>query len=324
MRKNINNINSKILKLTTATAVSVLAFGLTACGNSADVSGSGSASASGMESTSNSVADTAATTSSADQSVRTITVAHTQAYAPYDYIDENGNHEGYEVAVLKAVDELLPQYEFVFEGATDDDLLIGVESGKYQIGTKGVWWTAARSESYVFPEHYLGASITGLAFRTENADQIKDMQSFADFSGSLVPLAPQNAQYTIVENYNKNNPDHQIDLVAADQFSNADAYQWVLEGRYDAKFEIKTSFENNVESEDGEYHQYADQLSYVAYEAIPTWPLFNINEQQLADDYDEAWEQLNENGTLDALQQQYFGYSLFDYIPEGYQKGDEL
>ena len=68
----------------------------------------------------------------------------------------------------------------------------------------------------------------------------------------------------------------------------------------------------------------ADKLTYVAYEAIPTWPLFNGKEQQLADDYDKAWEQLEKDGTLEALQQQYFGYSLFENIPEGYQKGDEL
>jgi L-cystine transport system substrate-binding protein len=293
-----------------------LALGLAACGSS---SASGDASA-GTSAATEQTSDNASDSSD----VRTITVAHTQSYVPYDFVDEDGNHDGYEVAVLKAVDELLPQYEFVYEGTTDDDLLIGVESGKYQIGTKGVWWTEARSETYVFPEHYIGASITGLVFRTENADEITDMASFADFSGSLVPLAPQNAQYTIIENFNKNNPDHQIDLIAADQFSNSDAYQWVIEGRYDATFEIKTNYENNIEKDTGEFHQYADQLSYVAYEAIPTWPLFNINEQQLADDYDAAWEQLEEDGTLAELQEEYFGYSLFDLIPEGYEKGDEL
>ena len=261
---------------------------------------------------------------SSENGVREVVAAYTQAYAPYDYINESGEADGYEVAVLKAIDELLPQYEFTFVGTTDDDLLIGVESGKYQMGTKGIWWTAARSESYLFPEHYIGSSITGLTFKADYADQIKDMESFAEFSGRLVPLAPQNAQYNIVENYNKTHSDKQIELIAAEQFGNTEAYQWVLEGRYDAKFDIKTSYETNVVSEDGEYHDYADQLSYVPYKAIPTWPLFNIKEQELADAYDEAWEVLNENGTLEELQQEYFGYSLFEYIPEGYQKGDEL
>lgn len=161
-------------------------------------------------------------------------------------------------------------------------------------------------------------------FRTENADQIKDMQSFADFSGLLVPLAPQNAQYTIIENYNKKNPDHQVILEAADNFTVSEQYQWVIEGRYDAAFVIQTSYDTIVAAEDGEYHDYADQLSYVPYEAIPTYPLFAPGEDELAAAYDEAWEKLYENGTLDELQEKYFGYNVFDLIPEGYQIGDEL
>lgn len=109
--------------------------------------------------------------------------------------------DGYEVAVMKAVDELLPQYEFEFVGTTDDDLLIGVESGKYDVGTKGVWWTAERSEKYVFPEHYIGTSIIGIAIRAEDADEITDLESFAKYSGSLVPIGAQNAQYDFGINF---------------------------------------------------------------------------------------------------------------------------
>ena len=300
-------------------AVSVLAsLVLTGCGK-----------ASAEKKTSDSATSTETSTEASAQTstdgVRKIVVSHSAAYWPYDLLTEDGGSDGFEVAVLKAVDELLPQYEFVFEATGDDsDLLIGVQTGKYQIGVKGAWWTEERSSKYLFPEHYIGASVTGIAFRTENADQIKDMQSFADFSGLLVPLAPQNAQYTIIENYNKNNPDHQIILEPSDNFSVAEQYQWVLEGRYDAAFVIKTSFETTVEAEDGEYHQYADKLTYVPYEGIPTYPLFTLGEEDLVKAYDEAWEKLLENGTLDALQDKYFGYSVFDLIPEGYEIGYEF
>lgn len=73
--------------------------------------------------------------------VTKIKVAHTQTYVPYDFVNDAGESDGYEVQVLKAVDELLPQYEFEFVPTTDDDLLIGVESGKYNIGVKGAWFT---------------------------------------------------------------------------------------------------------------------------------------------------------------------------------------
>lgn len=299
-------------RVATVGAIAAIGIGTAACGGT-DTAGGVTKQAQAKEQTED-----------AADGVTKITVAHTQAYKPYDFIDENGNSDGYEVAVLKAIDELLPQYEFTYVGTTDDDLLIGIDSGKYDVGTKGVWWTEERSKKFVFPKHYIGSSIIGIVIRSENADQITDLPSFAEFSGNLVPIGAQNAQYTIVDNYNKNHPDKPINLIAGDQFGAADGYQWVLEGRYDAFIDIKTSFAANVESEQGEYHDYAGKLHYIDYEGIPTWPLFGKDRQALADAYDEAWEKLEADGTLEKLQQEYFGYSLFDYVPEGYQIGDEL
>ena len=248
--------------------------------------------------------------------VTKVYVAHTQTYIPYDYVNENGESDGFEVQVLKEVDELLPQYEFIFVPTSDDDLLIGVESGKYNIGVKGAWFTQERAKKYLFPEHHIAASSIGIAFRKENADVIKDLESFATYSGKLVPIAPQNAQYNVVEEYNKEHPDNPIDLLASDSFDVADAYTWVLEGRYDAYFTIKTSFETTVLAKDGAYHDYAEKLSYVVHQAIPTWPLFHLDDQELADAYDEAITTLTDNGRILELQMEYFGEDLFQYIKQ--------
>lgn len=59
-----------------------------------------------------------------------------EASKPISYIDDNGNPTGYDVEVMKLVDELLPDYQFEYVGTTSDDLLIGVEQGKYQVGVK--------------------------------------------------------------------------------------------------------------------------------------------------------------------------------------------
>jgi L-cystine transport system substrate-binding protein len=233
---------------------------------------------------------------------------------PYDFVNDKGESDGFEVQVLKAVDELLPEYRFEFVPTTDDDLLIGVESGKYTLGIKGAWFTQERAQKYLFPKNNLAASIIGLAIRAENGDQIKDMESFAAFSGKLVPIAPQSAQYAVVTEYNAAHPDKQITLVPSETFTNTDAYAWVLEGRYDAFFDIKLSFQNNVEKEDGPYHDLSGKLAYVPYKAIPTWPLFNKNEQELADAYDNAIRQLTDSGKIQELSQQYFGEDIFQYI----------
>ena len=83
----------------------------------------------------------------------TLKVAHTQNYVPYDFVDEKGESDGYEVAVLKAIDEKLPDYKFEYTGTSDDDLLIGLESGKYDIGTKGAWYTEERAKKFIIQKN---------------------------------------------------------------------------------------------------------------------------------------------------------------------------
>jgi L-cystine transport system substrate-binding protein len=245
---------------------------------------------------------------------KVITVAHTNYYVPYDFVNDKGESDGFEVAVFKEVAKKLPQYEFKFVPTSDDDLLIGVESGKYTVGIKGVWKTPAREKKYIFPKNYIGASVIGLTIRKDTADKIKSMEDFAAFSGKLAPIAPQNAQYAVVEEYNKAHPDKPVKLIPSEAFNIADAYTWVLEGRYDGYFDVELSYKNNVASEKGKYHQFNDKLAYVRYKGIPTWPLFNKKEKQFAADYDKAIEALRAEGRIAELEQKYFGESLSKYV----------
>ena len=249
-----------------------------------------------------------------DGGKKVITVAHTNYYVPYDFVNEKGESDGFEVAVMKEVAKKLPQYDFKFVPTSDDDLLIGVESGKYTVGTKGIWITEPRKKKYIFPKNNIGASVIGLIVRKENMDKIKDLASFADFSGKLVPIASQDARYSVIDNFNKENPDHQIKLVPSEAFQVADAYSWVLEGRYDAYLEVELSYKNNIQKEDAPYHKFNDQLTYIRYKGIPTYPIINKNEQQFADDYDKAIEELRQEGKIAELEKQYFGESLSDYL----------
>lgn len=249
-----------------------------------------------------------------DGKIQKIRVAHTNYYVPYDFVNDKGESDGFEVAVLKEIDKLLPQYEFEYFPTSDDDLLIGVLQGKYDVGTKGVWITEERKKKYVFPQNPIAASIIGIVIRKDTADKITDMKSFAKYSGKLVPIGPSNAQYNIIDEYNRQNPNAQVKLVAGDQFEAADGYVWVVEGRYDARVDIKLSFQNNIEKEGAPYAKYKDKLSYVPYKAIPTWPLFNRKNQALANAYDEAIKTLKENGTLEKLSQKYFGEDIFSFV----------
>lgn len=257
------------------------------------------------------------TKSKKNSKVRVIQAAHTPTNVPYGFLNEKGESDGFEVSVLKAVDELLPQYEFKFNAVSDDELLIGIETGKYQVGTKGAWLTEERQKKFAIPSEPIAASVIGLAFRKENADQIKDIDSFAAYSGKLIPISPLSAQYSVIDEYNKKNAGKpQITLVPSDVFDIADSYLWVLEGRYDGYLVLKLSFEKNVTKETGPYHQFADKLSWVPYKGIPTYPLFNKKETVLVKDYESAIKTLKENGTIAKLSVKYFGENVFDFVTE--------
>ena len=258
----------------------------------------------------------ASSSTSGSDKVTTLKVAHTQNYVPYDFLDEKGKSDGYEVAVLKAVDEKLPDYQFEYTGTSDEDLLIGLESGKYDIGTKGAWYTEERVKKFIIPESPIGASIIGFTIRKADANKFKNIDDFAKEKGKLVPISPQNAQWTVIEEYNKKHSASPIELTAAESFQIADAYAWVLEGRYDAFFDIKLSFEKAVTDKAGSYHQYADQLSWFPYKGIPTYPLIHKDKknEEFAKAYEKAIKELEKDGTLSKLSEKYFGEDVFSYV----------
>lgn len=244
--------------------------------------------------------------------VRTVKVAYDQASKPISYIDDKGNPTGYDVEVMKLVDELLPEYKFEYVGTTSDDLLIGVEQGKYQVGVKNAFFTQERTEKFIFPKEFLGLSSAGLVLRKED-EGIKTLADFASKGYSLAPIAANNAQYTIIDEYNKANPNNKVKLQAGDAFT-VDVVQWVNEGRVDGGVMIEGPFKQQVLADDGAYHNLKDEVVYNEFAVIKTWPLFNKKEQEFADAYDKAIAQIKEQKKTSELSKEFYGRDLFEVL----------
>ena len=247
-----------------------------------------------------------------DDAVRKVKIAYDQASKPMSWIDENGKPTGYDVEVMKLVDELLPDYEFEFVGTTSDDLLIGVEQGKFQAGVKNAFWTEERTKKFLYPEEFLGLSSAGLVLRKED-ENIKSLEDFASAGYSLAPIAANNAQYTVIEEYNNAHPDNPVKLQAGDSFT-VDVVQWVNEGRVDGGVMIEGPFEKQVTAKDGPYHHLKEEVVYNEFDVIKTWPLFNREEKELAAAYDGAVKKLKEEKKLEELSEEFYGRNLFDVL----------
>ena len=250
---------------------------------------------------------------SKDGDVRVIKVAFDQASKPISYIDENGEAAGYDIEVMRLVDEKLEDYEFEYVGTSNDDLLIGVEQGKYNVGVKNAFFTEERVGKYIFPKEFAGLSSIGLVLKKENEDKIKTLEDFATAGFTLAPIAANNAQDTVIAEYNEANPNNQVKLEAGEEF-NVDVVQWVNEGRVDGGVIIEGQFKGQVLDENAPYHNLKDEVVYNEFNVIKTWPLFNKKEQEFADAYDEAMKEIHETDALRELSKEFYGKDLFEVL----------
>lgn len=299
-----------ITRILATTATLSILVAATGCGSSTSTSAA-STSANAQAASS----DSESTEASTDGEVRTIKYAFTNTLKPVSYINENGEPDGYDVQVIKAIDELLPQYEIELVGTNSEDAWMGTESGKYQLCTTNSFKTAEREQKYLFADLNQGGSPEGLVLRKENAD-IESLQDLAESGLRLTPLRPSDAIYSVINTWNEENPDAQVELEAIDQLENADAIRFVAEGRYDAFPYASSLYDSTIVAEDGELHDLNDELVFNIFTAFKTYALINKDETQFLEDYQAALHQLKDDGTLSRLSEEYMGFDLFEYFED--------
>lgn len=186
--------------------VFLLSFGLlTACGSSKETGGSG-------------------------EEVQKIIIGTGNAYEPYCYLDENGKLAGYEYEVLKAVDDLLPEYEFEFETYDFANVLIALDSGKVDIGAHQYELNKERQAKYLFSEESYTTYITYITIDEGN----KEINSIDDLQGKKVQTSTGSNTTYLLEQYNAEHKDNPINLVYVDNSTQEEIVAGIQNGVWDA------------------------------------------------------------------------------------------
>ena len=73
---------------------------------------------------------------------------------PDSFIDENGAYTGFEPEMLKAIDELLPEYIFKYTSIFSTDALLALENGKIDASLQRREDNQSRREKYLFTNEY--------------------------------------------------------------------------------------------------------------------------------------------------------------------------
>ena len=152
--------------------------------------------------------------------VTTILIGTGGSPKPWLWVEEDGTIAGYDAEVIYAVDELLPQYEFVFEKTEFASLFTGVDSGRYVMAVNNFAWREERAEKYLYGDEYVCYEKKVIIVKKGNTD----IKSLADIGGhSTYTSGTGLASQLFLEDYNVKNPDNPVELV----FSDADTLKTI-------------------------------------------------------------------------------------------------
>jgi L-cystine transport system substrate-binding protein len=248
--------------------------------------------------------------------VRKIKYAFTNTLRPVSYLDEDGKPAGYDIEIIKLIDERLPQYEIEFVGTTSEDAWLGVDTGKYQFCTTNSFRTKAREEKYLFASQNSGGGVEVLIVN-KKFPNIKSLEDVAVNKLTMVPYRTADAGITVLKNYNDTHPDKQLKFETIDQFENADGIKWVASGRYDSWVFYESLYKGLVTDPGAPLADLEKELIVIPFAAIATWALINRDEGEFRDAYEAALIQLKNEGILSELSKKYLGIDVFEleFVP---------
>jgi ABC-type amino acid transport substrate-binding protein len=246
---------------------------------------------------------------SGSSGVTSVLIGTNAGPAPYGWINADGSIDGYDAAVVVAIQEVLPQYKFVMENTEFPSIFAGLDSGRYQIGVNNLSWRKEREEKYLYSHNHYIYNDTGLVVRKGRTD----IKGIADLGGKTNVVSPGGSfPQLFAEEYNTAHPDNPIKLTYSDQ-DDLKTYQDIENGSLDfvvrelVAVELRRQeFGINVEfislpKEDQEKVQ--NPKSYFLFSRT-------ADGEKLRADVDGAFERLIANGKLSELAIKFFGADI--------------
>lgn len=227
--------------------------------------------------------------------VTKVIVGTGNAYEPYCYLDDEGNLTGYEYEVLKAVDELLPQYEFTYQTSDFANVLISLDAGKIDIAAHQYEWNEERDSKYLFGKE---AYTTYVTYITVVNDR-DDIKSLDDLQGKTVKSSTgSNATY-ILQSYNEEHTDNPIIIDFVDNSTDEETVTGLLNGVWDATISTK----RDVAKLNENYADKEDTLKVVGdpVQSSSTYFIFDKKNTELQETVDGAVKELRESGKLSEI-----------------------
>ncbi|MDR2393746.1 MAG: transporter substrate-binding domain-containing protein [Treponema sp.] len=221
------------------------------------------------------------------------------AMPPYNYVTERGEAAGYDMAVVKAIIELLPEYQVEFIPTAWDGIFVALEGGEFDLLASYLGWRKEREEKYYLstvPYLWSGYSVV---FK----DGRNDIRSLKDLEGKKVASGLGTASTTLLEEYIKQTGAN-IEIIYTDG-NIANALTEIETDRVDAT--INSTITTQLTANTLGYKIDSVPLTEEGWSVISIHLLFPKTEKgkTLRDQFDAALKQLLDNGKLRELSREY-------------------
>ncbi len=291
---------------------------LTGCGNSASSDGSGgAANGAGAAESGNAAGNSSAAESSgaagggatdgsevaggseteASGNVRTVIVGTTGAFYPYSYQDENNQLTGYDVELLRAIDELIPDVEFQFETMDLSAAFVSLDAGQIDMIANQLSHNDERDEKYLFntvPTDYMHSY---LVVRSDD-----DAVTYDDLDGRTFAITSTSEAVAQVQEWNDTH-DGEINMIFIDGGATA-TLPLVATGQADATVANVATTNSAIEENGFDIKMVGDAIvSNPEYYILAKTP----ENEELIPKIDEALQSLLDDGTASQLSVQFVG-----------------
>ena len=240
-------------------------------------------------------------TSTATASPKTIVVATAGDVPSFDYEDK-GNLTGFDIEVLKAVDEKLSDYEIQFQRTAWESIFPGVDADRYQAAANNLSYTKERADKYLYS---LPIAKNPLVLMSRKD---KALTSLQDIAGKTTQDDTGTSTAKVVTDWNQSHSDNPATI----QYSGEDVAKRLTDlanGEFDFLIFDKISVQKIIQDR-------GLDLNVVDLESNDNpnnYIIFSSDEKEFKEQFDKVLKELYQDGTLEKLSKTYLGGS---YLPD--------
>lgn len=233
-----------------------------------------------------------------DSQAETVQVGTMGTYSPYSFEDESGKLTGYDLEVLRKVEEVDPSLHFEFVAGAWESLFVGLDADKFQMLANQITSNEERQEKYYLTENTYYNCVAQLIVKKGRTD----INSLEDLKGKKIGLTVGDSFTLLVEKWNEEH-----DNILTIEYYSEDIttiLQDIANGRVDATVNDPAVAVDKAETQGLEVQPAGERLS-----SDPTYFIFKKDEKgkELRDKVDAALAKLIADGELSKLSKEWFG-----------------